>query len=49
LTGNDPDEMVKAQTADEMAALEILRTIPLESRAIVLAAMRGIADEITKK
>ena len=49
LTGNEPEELTRAQTAGELSALDIIRTIPLEHQPIALAALRGIAEQITKK
>ncbi|PAK77808.1 helix-turn-helix domain-containing protein [Acetobacter fabarum] len=49
LTGNDPDELARAQTKTELEALTLLREIPLDQQALVLAAIRGMATVKTKK
>lgn len=49
LTGNEPDQLVRAQTSPELEALEIIRDIPLEQQPAALAALRGIAQAYRKK
>ncbi|MCP1221353.1 helix-turn-helix domain-containing protein [Acetobacter orientalis] len=49
LTGDEPDEQVKAQTKTELEALTLLREIPLEQHPMVLAAIRGMASVKPKK
>ncbi|MFT9384440.1 MAG: helix-turn-helix domain-containing protein [Acetobacter orientalis] len=49
LTGDEPDEQVKAQTKTELEALILLREIPLEQHPMVLAAIRGMASVKPKK
>lgn len=43
LTGDVPDELIKAQTEPEMKALEIMRSIPPTQQGQVLDALRAIA------
>jgi transcriptional regulator with XRE-family HTH domain len=48
LTGNDAEEKVRAQTTNEMAALELLRAIPHEKQAAAIAMLQGLAATVTK-
>jgi hypothetical protein len=43
LTGDEPEQEVRAQTANEQAVLRMLRAIPWEHQATALAAMEGLA------
>ena len=48
LTGNEPDEKVRAQTATELAALHLLRAMHPDKHAAVLAMMQGLAGPLSK-
>ena len=43
LTGNEPDQVARAQTTSEQEALDIMRDIPTALHPVALAAIRGIA------
>ncbi len=49
LTGNDPDELRRAQTVNEQAALDMLRSVPLADQPALLAALAGLKAHFTKK
>lgn len=49
LSGDEPDEQRKAQTENELTALELLRAMTPAEQQAALAAMRGIQGSITKK
>jgi len=49
LTGNEPDELARAQTKNELEILQMLRTLPLDRQQIVLDMLRGLADSKSKK
>jgi len=48
LTGDDPDEKVRAQTTTERAALQLLRAMHPDQHAAVLAMMQGLAGKLSK-
>jgi len=48
LTGDDPDEKARAQTTTELAALKLLRAIPVEKQAAALAMLQGLAGNLSK-
>ena len=49
LTGNEPDELARAQTKTELEALQMLRSLPLDRQQVVLEMLRGLADAKSKK
>lgn len=49
LTGNEPDQLARAQTKVELDLLSLIREIPLDQQALALAALRGMAETIRKK
>jgi len=49
LTGNEPDELARAQTKTELEALQMLRSLPLERQQVVLEMLRGLAEAKSKK
>lgn len=49
LTGGDQDQIARAQTSVELAALREIRAIPVEHQATALAAIQGIRARFTKK
>ncbi len=48
LTGDDPDEKVRAQTVNEQAALRLIRALPVEKQTAALAMLQGLAGQIDK-
>lgn len=48
LVGDEPEEKAKAQTTNELAALELLRSIPHDKQAAALAMLQGLAGSVTK-
>lgn len=48
LTGNEPEQKVRAQTVNELAALELLRAIPHDKQGSALAMLQGLAGAMTK-
>lgn len=48
LTGNEAEEKVRAQTTNELVALELLRAIPHDRQAAAIAMLQGLAATITK-
>lgn len=49
LTGDDPDEKVKAQTVAEQEALQLMRAIPAEQQDAALAMLKALGMVRTKK
>lgn len=49
LTGNEPDELARAQTKNELELLTLLREVPMDQHAILLAALKGMAASLQKK
>jgi transcriptional regulator with XRE-family HTH domain len=49
LTGNEPEELTKAQTKAEEEVLSLMRVVPAEHQALALAAFRGLVGAYTKK
>ena len=47
LTGDEPEEKVRAQTVTELAVLQIVRSLPPEKQAAALAMLRGLAATVT--
>lgn len=48
LTGDDPEEKARAQTTTELAALDLLRSIPADKHAAALAMLQGLAGHLSK-
>lgn len=48
LVGDEPEEKAKAQTTNELAALELLRSIPHDKQSAALAMLQGLAGSVTK-
>lgn len=49
LTGNEPDELARAQTKAELEALQMLRSLPLDRQQIFLDMLRGLTEAKSKK
>lgn len=49
LTGNEPEELVRAQTRSELETLEVLRDIPPAQQPAALSMLRAYREGITKK
>lgn len=49
LTGDEPDELIKAQTKNEEAALRLVRSLPAEQQANAIAMLEGLAARLTDK
>lgn len=49
LTGDVPDELVKAQTEPEIKVLEIMRAIPPSKQGAIIEALRAIAGALEPK
>lgn len=48
LTGDEPEELVKAQTKSEESALRLIRALPAEHQATALAMLEGLTARFTK-
>lgn len=48
LTGDDPNEIPRAQTETERSALEAFRSIPVESQETVLAMIQAAAKTLSR-
>lgn len=44
LTGDDPDELRKAQTVNEAEALRLIRSLPADKQQSALAMLLGLAE-----
>lgn len=49
LTGDEPDELIKAQTRTEEAALRLIRALPSEQQANALAMLEGLNLRFSQK
>jgi transcriptional regulator with XRE-family HTH domain len=50
LTGDEPDQLVRAQTIHEEHALRLIRALPAEQQVAALAMLSGLVQaQITKK
>ncbi len=49
LTGDEPDELVKAQTSAELELLRLLRTIPANEHDTALAVLAAMAAQAAKR
>lgn len=49
LTGNEPDELVRAQTKTEAEMLRLIRALPAEQQDLALAMLEGLAAKVAKK
>lgn len=48
LTGDDPEQEVRAHTTAEKAALELIRELPAEQQSSFLEAARALAKAIKR-
>ena len=48
LTGNDPDELIRAQTVREKEGLSLIRKLPADKQDSALAMLRGLASDNTE-
>jgi transcriptional regulator with XRE-family HTH domain len=48
LTGDEPEEKVRAQTTTEMAALQLIRAMHADKHAAALAMLQGLAGTLSK-
>lgn len=49
LTGDDPDELVRAQTVHEKLVLSSMRTIPADQQATAVAILDAFAKQVSVK
>lgn len=49
LTGDEPDEQVRAQTANEAEALRIVRDLPEDQQETALAVLKAMAGRVRKE
>jgi len=48
LTGDDPEELIKAQTVNEKHTLALIRKLPVAQQATAIAMLEGLAAKFTK-
>lgn len=48
LTGDEPDEKARAQTQNELAALQLIRALPVDQQAAALAMLQGLLGSLSK-
>lgn len=49
LSGTDPEAQMKPATVSEAEALALMKELPAQQQAVVLAALRGMVGQLTKK
>ena len=48
LTGDDPEELVRAQTVNEKHTLALIRQLPVAQQATAIAMLEGLTAKFTK-